>query len=61
MQSFFASCEVASRTPYADRAEYDDATDPPLVVAGDPERRSSGGAAPAHARERLGPAAPSHS
>ncbi|MHB1628900.1 MAG: DNA polymerase IV, partial [Bacilli bacterium] len=40
MQSFFASCEVASRAPYADRAEYDDATDPPLVVAGDPERRS---------------------
>ena len=40
MQSFYASCEVASRAEYADREEYDDATDPPLVVAGDPARRS---------------------
>jgi nucleotidyltransferase/DNA polymerase involved in DNA repair len=41
MQSFYASCEVASRPEYASvRAADDDTTDPPLVVAGDPERRS---------------------
>lgn len=41
MQSFYASCEAASRPEFAAaRREEDDATDPPLVVAGDPERRS---------------------
>lgn len=41
MQSFYASCEVASLPDYAAlRTEEDDFTDPPLVVAGDPERRS---------------------
>ncbi|MFD1677827.1 DNA polymerase IV [Alicyclobacillus fodiniaquatilis] len=40
MQSFFASCEVASRPEYAKREELDSETDPLLAVAGDPERRS---------------------
>lgn len=41
MQSFYASCEVASRPEYAGtREEFDDTTDPPLVVSGDPARRS---------------------
>ncbi len=41
MQSFYASCEVAARERYAAiREEFDDRTDPPLVVAGDPARRS---------------------
>src|SRR5579875_2240467 len=41
MQSFYASCEVASREEYeARRKEFDDSTDPPLVVSGDPSRRS---------------------
>ncbi len=41
MQSFYASCEVASREEFAARRkEFDDSTDPPLVVAGDPARRS---------------------
>ncbi|WP_206832705.1 DNA polymerase IV [Alicyclobacillus fructus] len=41
MQSFYASCEVASREEYAARRkEFDDSTDPPLVVSGDPARRS---------------------
>ncbi|MFD1674108.1 DNA polymerase IV [Alicyclobacillus fodiniaquatilis] len=41
MQSFYASCEVASREEYAARRrEFDDLTDPPLVVSGDPARRS---------------------
>ncbi|WP_051662949.1 hypothetical protein [Alicyclobacillus macrosporangiidus] len=41
MQSFYASCEAASRPEFAPyRREYDDSTDPALVVAGDPERRS---------------------
>ncbi len=41
MQSFYASCEVASREEYvARRTEFDDATDPMLVVSGDPARRS---------------------
>ncbi len=41
MQSFYASCEVASREEYAARRkEHDDSTDPPLVVSGDPARRS---------------------
>ncbi|KPV43166.1 DNA polymerase IV [Alicyclobacillus ferrooxydans] len=41
MQSFYASCEVASREEYAARRkEFDDSTDPALVVSGDPARRS---------------------
>ena len=41
MQSFYASCEVASRPEYAaKRTQWDDGSDPALVVAGDPERRS---------------------
>ena len=41
MQSFYASCEVAERKEYAaQRTEFDDSTDPPLVVAGDPSRRN---------------------
>ncbi len=41
MQSFYASCEVSSREEYAARRkEFDDSTDPPLVVSGDPKRRS---------------------
>ncbi|MFD2171111.1 DNA polymerase IV [Tumebacillus lipolyticus] len=41
MQSFYASCEVAARPEYAcHRREQDSLSDPPLVVAGDPERRS---------------------
>ncbi|MFD2172442.1 DNA polymerase IV [Tumebacillus lipolyticus] len=41
MQSFYASCEVAARPEYACwRTEEDSMSDPPLVVAGDPERRS---------------------
>lgn len=41
MQSFYASCEVASREEYAAwRKEFDDSTDPALVVSGDPARRS---------------------
>ncbi len=41
MQSFYASCEVASREEYAGRRkEFDDSTDPDLVVVGDPKRRS---------------------
>ncbi|GAX89877.1 DNA polymerase IV [Effusibacillus lacus] len=41
MQSFYASCEVASRPEYAlARRENDDSTDPLLVVSGDPGRRS---------------------
>lgn len=40
MQSFYASCEVAVRSEYANRTEQDSLTDPPLVVAGDPKRRS---------------------
>ncbi|WP_206922925.1 DNA polymerase IV [Alicyclobacillus suci] len=41
MQSFYASCEVASRPEFAARRkEFDDSTDPPLVVSGDPARRS---------------------
>lgn len=41
MQSFYASCEVASRKEFAvRRTEFDDFTDPSLVVAGDPARRS---------------------
>ena len=40
MQSFFASCEVAIRSEYAKRTERDSMTDPLLVVAGDPARRS---------------------
>ncbi|MBE3555686.1 MAG: DNA polymerase IV [Firmicutes bacterium] len=41
MQSFYASIEVASRPEYAlNRREEDDRTDPPLVVSGDPARRS---------------------
>ena len=41
MQSFYASCEVATRPEYAaKRHRFDDASDPPLVVAGDPKRRS---------------------
>lgn len=41
MQSFYASCEVASRPEFAgQREEFDDYTDPPLVVSGDPARRS---------------------
>jgi DNA polymerase-4/DNA polymerase V len=41
MQSFYASAEVASRPEYVlRRREDDDATDPPLVVSGDPARRS---------------------
>ncbi|GMA65684.1 DNA polymerase IV (plasmid) [Alicyclobacillus fastidiosus] len=41
MQSFYASCEVASMVEYsARRKEFDDNTDPPLVVSGDPTRRS---------------------
>lgn len=41
MQSFYASCEVASRPEYASvRLQGDDSTDPALVVAGDPKRRS---------------------
>ena len=41
MQSFYASCEVASRPEYAaKRTQWDDLSDPALVVAGDPERRS---------------------
>lgn len=41
MQSFYASCEVASREEYAARRkEFDETTDPALVVAGDPARRS---------------------
>jgi len=41
MQSFYASCEIASRAEYASkRTQFDDATDPLLVVAGDPARRS---------------------
>ncbi|MFC4768761.1 DNA polymerase IV [Effusibacillus consociatus] len=41
MQSFYASCEAASRPEFAwARRENDDSTDPPLVVSGDPERRS---------------------
>lgn len=41
MQSFYASCEVASRVEYAARRkEFDDSTDPALVVSGDPARRS---------------------
>jgi nucleotidyltransferase/DNA polymerase involved in DNA repair len=41
MQSFYASVEVASRPEYAlRRREDDDSTDPPLVVSGDPARRS---------------------
>ena len=40
MQSFYASCEVASREEFAARRqEFDDSTDPALVVAGDPARR----------------------
>lgn len=40
MQSFYASCEVATRGEFArGRSQYDDATDPSLVVAGDPEHR----------------------
>ncbi|MFC4766705.1 hypothetical protein [Effusibacillus consociatus] len=41
MQSFYASCEAASRPEFAlDRHEYDDSTDPALVVSGDPQLRS---------------------
>ncbi|PWI56708.1 DNA polymerase IV [Sulfoacidibacillus thermotolerans] len=41
MQSFYASCEVASREEFAaQRKEFDDSSDPALVVAGDPARRS---------------------
>jgi nucleotidyltransferase/DNA polymerase involved in DNA repair len=41
MQSFYASCEAASRPEYAlARTEHEDASDPSLVVAGDPESRS---------------------
>ncbi len=41
MQSFYASCEVASRPEFAKwREQHDDTSDPVLVVAGDPERRS---------------------
>lgn len=40
MQSFYASCEVAIRPEFAKRTEHDSRTDPELVVAGDPERRS---------------------
>ena len=41
MQSFYASCEVASRPEYASkRTQWEDGSDPALVVAGDPERRS---------------------
>jgi nucleotidyltransferase/DNA polymerase involved in DNA repair len=41
MQSFYASCEAASRPDFAGaRREDDDSTDPLLVVSGDPERRS---------------------
>ena len=40
-QSFYASCEVALRPEYAaKRTQWDDFSDPALVVAGDPERRS---------------------
>ncbi|BCJ86742.1 DNA polymerase IV 2 [Effusibacillus dendaii] len=41
MQSFYASCEAASRPEFAwKRREDDDFTDPPLLVSGDPARRS---------------------
>ena len=41
MQSFYASCEVASRPEFAlKRREDDDNSDPALVVAGDPKRRT---------------------
>ncbi|CAB3389507.1 DNA polymerase IV [Kyrpidia spormannii] len=41
MQSFYASVEAASRPEFAGhRREDDDKTDPLLIVAGDPERRS---------------------
>jgi len=41
MQSFYASCEVATRPEFAAvRTELNDDSDPALVVAGDPERRS---------------------
>ena len=41
MQSFYASCEVASLPEYAAKpTQFDDLSDPVLVVAGDPERRS---------------------
>lgn len=41
MQSFYASCEVASRVEYAGRRrEFDDTSDPALIVSGDPARRS---------------------
>ncbi len=41
MQSFYASCEVASRPAFAARrTQGDDSSDPALVVAGDPQRRS---------------------
>ncbi len=41
MQSFYASCEVASRPEFAKgRGQHNDNSDPALVVAGDPERRS---------------------
>lgn len=41
MQSFYASCEVASRPEFAGRREeFDDLSDPALVVSGDPARRS---------------------
>lgn len=41
MQSFYASCEAASRPEFAfQRRENDESTDPPLAVAGDPEIRT---------------------
>jgi DNA polymerase-4/DNA polymerase V len=41
MQSFYASCEVASRSEFAaQRQEDNDDSDPALVVAGDPQRRT---------------------
>lgn len=40
MQSFYASCELAVRPEFAGRLQDDDATDPELLVSGDPARRS---------------------
>ncbi len=40
MQSFYASCEVATRSEFSrGRLQHDDTIDPSLVVAGDPEHR----------------------
>ncbi|UOF89558.1 DNA polymerase IV [Fodinisporobacter ferrooxydans] len=54
MQSFYASCEMASRPEYKDRRLEDDRTDPVLIVAGDPERRHGIVLACSQSAKRLG-------